>query len=113
MPASRGCGYSCRDSDSHRDRDGVETRLNCQLGASLVILPIVWGVPPGTSHGVGHIMGPVGVGYGDTSCILLPAVCKYNARATEEKQARIREVLCDIPLCRGAFLPQRPARGSS
>lgn len=103
---------ACLKGLRHRDRDGVETRLNCQLGASLVILPIVWGVPPGASHGVGHIMGPIVVGYGETSCILLPAVCKYNARATEEKQARIREVLWDIPLCRGAFLQQRPARGS-
>lgn len=70
-------------------------------------------MPAGASYGIGHMMGPRGVGHGETNCILLPAVCKYNARATEEKQARIREVLCDIPLCRGAFLQQRPARGSS
>lgn len=24
-------------------------------------------------------LGPLGVGHGETSCILLPAVCKYNA----------------------------------
>lgn len=89
--------------DSHRGRDSVEARLNCQLGASLVILPIAWGVPAGASHGLGHMMGPMGVGHGETSCVLLPAVCKYNAVVTGEKQARIREVLWDIPLCRELF----------
>ncbi|KAG6360849.1 hypothetical protein INS49_011916 [Diaporthe citri] len=89
--------------DSHGGRDSAEARLNCQLGASLVILPIAWGVPAGASHGIGHMMGPMGVGHGETSCILLPAVCKYNARVTGEKQARIREVLWDITLCRQLF----------
>lgn len=89
--------------DSHGGRDSPEARLNSQLGASLVILPIAWGVPAGASHGIGHMMGPMGVGHGETSCILLPAVCKYNAKVTEEKQSRIREVLWDIPMCRELF----------
>lgn len=89
--------------DSHGGRDSPEARLNSQLGASLVILPIAWGVPAGASHGIGHMMGPMGVGHGETSCIVLPAVCKYNAKATEEKQAMVRGVLWDIPMCRELF----------
>lgn len=89
--------------DSHGGRDSAEARLKCQLGASLAILPIAWGVPAGASHDIGHMMGPMGVGHGETSCILLPAVCKYNAGINGEKQARIREVLWDIPLCRELF----------
>lgn len=89
--------------DSHGGRDSAEARLNSQLGVSLAILPIAWGVPAGASHGIGHMMGPMGVGHGETSCILLPAVCKYNAKATEEKQAMVREVLWDIPQCQELF----------
>ena len=32
----------------------------------------------GASHGIGHQLGPLGVGHGETSCILLPHVLKYN-----------------------------------
>jgi alcohol dehydrogenase class IV len=31
------------------------------------------------SHAIGHQLGPLGVGHGETSCIMLPAVCKWNA----------------------------------
>lgn len=99
--------------DSHGGRDSAGARLNCQLGASLAILPIAWGVPAGASHGIGHVMGPMGVGHGETSCILLPAVCKYNAGVTGEKQARIREVLWDIPLCRELFCSKGLRKGQA
>ena len=32
----------------------------------------------GASHGIGHQLGPLGVGHGETSCVLLPHVLKYN-----------------------------------
>lgn len=35
----------------------------------------------------------MGVGHGETSCILLPAVCKYNKSVNEKQQRRVREVL--------------------
>ena len=40
-------------------------------------------------------LGPLGVGHGETSCILLPAVCKFNARhnANNERQDRVRQFL--------------------
>lgn len=31
------------------------------------------------SHAIGHHLGTLGVGHGETSCIMLPAVCKWNA----------------------------------
>lgn len=39
--------------------------------------------------------GPLGVGHGETSCIMLPAVCKWNAeqKANIERQAICRDVL--------------------
>lgn len=89
--------------NSHRDKHDIKARLNSQLGVSLTILPITWGVPAGASHGIGHMLGPMGVGHGETSCILLPAVCKYNAKVTKEQQGKIQSVLWEIPVCRDLF----------
>jgi len=40
-------------------------------------------------------LGPLGVGHGETSCILLPAVCKYNASkgANDERQKAVADLL--------------------
>lgn len=45
-------------------------------------------------------LGPFGVGHGETSCILLPAVCKFNAKhnANRDRQARVREFLINDPI---------------
>src|ERR1700749_4869192 len=47
----------------------------------------------GASHGIGHQLGPLGVGHGQTSCILLPAVMKYNAKVNNEKQERLKDLI--------------------
>ncbi|KAJ0419802.1 alcohol dehydrogenase [Aspergillus carlsbadensis] len=85
-----------------RDPDGkdLDARLSCQLGSvDAMGACSSKGVEMGASHGIGHQLGPLGVGHGDTSCILLPAVCKYNARhgANNEKQARLCEFLLEQP----------------
>lgn len=45
-------------------------------------------------------LGPLGVGHGETSCILLPAVCKFNAKhnANRGRQTRVREFLVRDPV---------------
>ncbi|KAF1816582.1 Dehydroquinate synthase-like protein [Eremomyces bilateralis CBS 781.70] len=50
-------------------------------------------------HGIGHQLGPFGVGHWETSCVLLPAVCKYNAQGKEhaERQQIIMKALGDDP----------------
>ncbi len=63
----------------------AEARHKCQLGVLHSMAFISRGVLLGASHGIGHMLGPLGVGHGETSCILLPAVCKYNARYGDEK----------------------------
>ena len=45
------------------------------------------------SHGIGHQLGPLGVGHGETSCILLPSVCKYNASVNKSQQDIAIEIL--------------------
>ncbi|KAL4805199.1 alcohol dehydrogenase [Aspergillus unguis] len=81
-----------------RDQEGkdLDARLTCQLGSVDAMAACTSGwIQLGASHGIGHQLGPLGVGHGETSCILLPAVCKYNAKynANNDKQARLREFL--------------------
>ena len=47
--------------------------------------------------GIGHQLGPMGVGHGETSCILLPAVCKYNKSVNAKQQQKVKNVLCSEP----------------
>lgn len=96
--------------DCKRDTEGknITARLNAQLGTALAILAVVWKVPCGGSHAIGHMLGPMGVGHGETSCILLPAVCKYNAEVKEnrDRQAAVRKVLWGIPACEKLFVQE-------
>jgi len=79
---------------SKRDAGDLEARLQCQLGVIEAVKAVFQhGVPLGASHGIGHQLGPLGVGHGETSCILLPAVCKYNVLANAERQAKVSEIL--------------------
>ena len=39
----------------------------------------------------------MGVGHGETSCILLPAVCKYNASVNATQQDKVQSVLRSEP----------------
>ncbi|KAK5283820.1 hypothetical protein LTR40_001143 [Exophiala xenobiotica] len=51
-------------------------------------------------HAIGHQLGPLGVGHGETSCIMLPAVCKWNEKvgANVERQAYTKKVLLRSPV---------------
>lgn len=73
--------------------DEIEPRLQCQLGAVDAIGAALLKVPMGASHGIGHQLGPLGVGHGETSCILLPAVCKFNASVNEKQQRKVLNIL--------------------
>jgi alcohol dehydrogenase class IV len=77
------------------DPSDLEARHLCQLGVVEAMSAVSSGVPLGASHAIGHQLGPLGVGHGETSCILLPAVCKYNASkgANNKKQEAVAELL--------------------
>jgi alcohol dehydrogenase class IV len=77
------------------DGTDLEARLQCQLGVIDSMAAATAGVPLGASHGIGHQLGPAGVGHGETSCVLLPAVCKFNYEksANREKQDAIVQLL--------------------
>ncbi len=77
-----------------KDPKDIKARFDCQLGVIESTKPgSLHGVPMGASHGIGHQLGPLGVGHGETSCILLPAVCKYNITVNGEQQRKVAEVL--------------------
>lgn len=77
-----------------KNKQDLDARLSCQMGVIEAMKAVfMHGVPMGASHGIGHQLGPLGVGHGETSCILLPAVCKYNAEVNGRQQEAVRRVL--------------------
>ncbi|HET7882547.1 MAG TPA: iron-containing alcohol dehydrogenase [Acetobacteraceae bacterium] len=72
------------------DPSDREARLDCQLGSWLSMGPLASGVPMGASHGIGYVLGAVfDIPHGHTSCIMLPAVMRWNRTANAERQAMV------------------------
>ncbi|TLD30065.1 Fe-containing alcohol dehydrogenase [Venturia nashicola] len=76
-----------------KDKQDLEARHLCQLGVVKAMVAVRSGVELGASHGIGHQLGPLGVGHGETSCILLPAVCRYNFKVNEKRQQKVKDIL--------------------
>ncbi|KAK0669854.1 hypothetical protein QBC41DRAFT_318979 [Cercophora samala] len=58
-------------------------------------------LPMGASHGIGHQLGPLGAGHGETSFVMLASVLRWNLRNAkgdeerrwvEERQKKVLEV---------------------
>jgi alcohol dehydrogenase class IV len=72
------------------DPSDLQARMDCQLGAWLSMGPLATGVPMGASHGIGYVLGAAfDVPHGHTSCIMLPAVMRWNKVANAERQAMV------------------------
>lgn len=89
-----------------RDRhDDLAARLRCLLATAPLPRALALGV--GASHGIGHQLGPLGVGHGETSCVLLPSVLRFNWRRGDalarRRQARVRDVFWSAPGLRELF----------
>ncbi|KAJ6549928.1 putative Fe-containing alcohol dehydrogenase [Mycena capillaripes] len=86
------------DGDAKED---VEARLICQMASMDAIASMARVFNPvGGSHAIGHVLGPFGVAHGATSGILLPAVCKYNARHSADaaqRQTTAKAILWSVP----------------
>ena len=68
----------------------MQARLECQMGSWLSMGPIGSGVPMGASHGIGYVLGAVfDIPHGHTSCIMLPAVMRWNKPVNAERQALV------------------------
>ncbi|HEX5319289.1 MAG TPA: iron-containing alcohol dehydrogenase [Stellaceae bacterium] len=72
------------------DPHDLEARLDCQIGSWLSMAPIASGVPMGASHGIGYVLGAAfDIPHGHTSCIMLPAVMRWNKPANAARQAQV------------------------
>lgn len=80
-------GIKARPSD-------LEPRLDGQLGMWLSITGAAEGIGIGASHGIGHILGGrFKIPHGITSCVMLPAVLRWNAAVNAERQKRISALM--------------------
>lgn len=95
---------------SKANRDDTKARAQCQLGVVQAMQAVSTGTPLGASHAIGHQLGPLGVGHGETSCILLPAVCKFNAAkgANNSRQNTVKHLLLDQQPVRHAIQAIHP-----
>lgn len=73
-----------------------EPRLQEMKGVIEAMKVIKLGVQMGGSHGIGHQLGPLGVGHGQTSCVMLPSVLKYNFKHGDENVRSKQEKILDI-----------------
>ncbi|MEK9283261.1 MULTISPECIES: iron-containing alcohol dehydrogenase [unclassified Bradyrhizobium] len=69
------------------DPADLDARMDAQLGTWLSMGALSAGVPMGASHGIGYVLGAAfDVPHGYTSCVMLPAVMRWNATANAERQ---------------------------
>ncbi len=72
------------------DPSDLQARLDCQMGAWLSMGPLASGVPMGASHGIEYVLGAVfDIPHGHTSCVMLPAVMRWNREANAKRQALV------------------------
>jgi maleylacetate reductase len=76
-------------------------RLSAQFGMWQSIAASAAGVPMGASHGIGYALGATyGVAHGHTSCVMLPAVLRWNSVINADRQHALSLAMGD---------PNRPA----
>jgi len=72
----------------------LDARMDCQIGTWLSMAPLSSGVPMGASHGIGYVLGAVfDVPHGHTSCVMLPAVMRWNKQDNAGRQALVSEAM--------------------
>src|SRR6202030_836810 len=70
--------------------EDLDARMDCQIGTWLSMAPLSAGVPMGASHGIGYVLGAAfEVPHGYTSCVMLPAVMRWNKQDNAERQALV------------------------
>ncbi|KAK0732909.1 alcohol dehydrogenase [Lasiosphaeria miniovina] len=58
--------------------EDLDARRDEMLGVIEALRGNKLGVKMGASHGIGHQLGPLGVGHGEISCVMLPSVLRWN-----------------------------------
>jgi maleylacetate reductase len=76
------------------DPNDLQARLDCQMGTWLSMGPLASGVPMGASHGIGYVLGAAfGIPHGHTSCIMLPAVMRWNKPVNGARQELVASAM--------------------
>jgi maleylacetate reductase len=72
----------------------LDARLQCQIGMWLAMAGASAGRGLGASHAIGHTLGgSYGVPHGLTSCVILPAVLRWNQGAADDRQRLVADLL--------------------
>jgi len=90
-----------------------EPRQRCQFGCMSYMKVMVLKIPLGASHGIGRQLGHYRVPLGETSCILMPAVAKYNARVNAAQQKKVLDVLWDDSVIAGVLKAYKLEKGKA
>ena len=93
-----------------KDLNNIESRSQSQK-AVWIVAKNMGNVMMGASHGIGYLLGSLGsVPHGQTSCVMLPAVLKWNEDHHPEKDKIITFVARDLTPIRGydIFLKSLP-----
>jgi maleylacetate reductase len=78
----------------HASPGDLDAVSQCQAGAWLAIQGVASLVDLGASHGIGHALGGTGgMAHGETSCVMLPHVLRYNAPVHAGRQAHLARAM--------------------
>jgi maleylacetate reductase len=79
---------------AHERPEDLDARLACQIGMWLAMSGASSGRGLGASHAIGHTLGGgFGVPHGLTSCVVLPAVLRWNQDFAPERQSLVAALL--------------------
>jgi maleylacetate reductase len=78
----------------HRAPGDLVARAELQYGAFLSMCGGWAGATVGLGHAIGHALGAhCGVAHGETSCVMLPAVMRWNVPSNPDRQRLIAQAL--------------------
>ncbi len=74
------------------DPTDLHARLQAQFGMWQAIAGSAAGARVGASHGIGYALGATfGIAHGHTSCVMLPAVLRWNAAVNASRQQALSD----------------------
>lgn len=77
-----------------RSPDDLQLRAQAQYGMFMSLAGSASGAASNVSHAVGHVLGAhAHVPHGETSCVMSPAVLRWNLAYTADRQSMIRQAL--------------------
>jgi maleylacetate reductase len=80
--------------DINQDSSDLRARNEAQLGMWQSIAASVAGAGTGASHGIGYVLGAgYNVAHGHTSCVMLPAVMRWNAALNGDRQKALSQAM--------------------